>query len=144
MFIFQYLYLKLIQTKNLIRSSCSESYPLLLMLLVFKHWSYAPQRRMDVNLICHHRSFLVPEQLRGEDIPGMTRRSLMRFLLHGCAHCQVALPSTMLSMSANTGPLEGASGMCMVYSPIFSLRGFSFSTGWYSSKSSRVIMPPGT
>lgn len=51
-------------------------------------------------------------------------------------------PFTMLRMSANTGPLEGASGTYMVYSPIFVFRGFSFSTGWYSNKSSKVIIPP--
>ena len=48
----------------------------------------------------------------------------------------------MLSIRASTGPLEGASGTCMVYSPTFSLRGLSFSTGVYSSRSSRVITPP--
>lgn len=48
----------------------------------------------------------------------------------------------MLSMSASTGPLEGASGTCMVYSPTFNLSGFSLSTGWYLRRSSRLMMPP--
>ena len=85
-------------------------------------------------------SFLLPEEA-AQGRPGET---LTSFLLHGCTSTRPSCsPSTMLSMSASTGPLEGASGTCMVYSPTFSFRGFSFSTGWYSNKSSRVIMPPG-
>lgn len=50
----------------------------------------------------------------------------------------------MLRISARTGPLEGASGMCMVYSPMFRLIGFSLRSGWYSSRSFSVMIPPGT
>lgn len=50
----------------------------------------------------------------------------------------------MLRIRARTGPLEGASAMCMVYSPMFRLRGFWLRTGLYSSKSFSVMMPPGT
>lgn len=53
-------------------------------------------------------------------------------------------PFTMLRIRARTGPLEGASAMCMVYSPMFRLRGFSLRTGLYSSRSFRVMIPPGT
>lgn len=53
-------------------------------------------------------------------------------------------PFTMLRIRARTGPLEGASGMCMVYSPMFMLRGFSLRTGRYSRRSFSVMIPPGT
>lgn len=53
-------------------------------------------------------------------------------------------PFTMLRISARTGPLEGASGMYMVYSPMFRLTGFSLRSGWYTSRSFSVMIPPGT
>lgn len=79
----------------------------------------------------------------GDTFKGWPGKTWHPFLLHGCTRtCLGCSPSTMLRIRASTGPLEGASGMCMVYSPTCSCRGFSLSKGWYSNKSSNVIIPP--